>query len=267
MKTLFCEEVQNRLSFYVEDSLTAPEREEVAAHLEACHACRAEVEAYHNLRRGMQALKAQQRDIEPPAHLWKQARRGWDERDARQTHWNRARVAVVATLLLCFMGISWARYLRRQPFPMQVIAQDYEQITQAGSETKLQLVTSDAGRASTWLQSQIGGSIPPVPLSVSGAKLLGAGVLSGEQSGIGRLVYETPKGVLVLYVAPRRVDFANAKPTEIDGRAFYLAQPNPQTTLLAWEYNTVGMGMLAHLTPKETSPYALDARRLTSSLP
>ncbi len=266
MKTLLCEEVQNRLSFYVENSLSAVEKTEIEAHLQGCSACQIEAEAYQRLKSGMQALKQNQSFIEPPERVWKQARMAWNEQDARQTRWNRGRVAVVACLLLCLVGISWARRYNAQPFPLQAVLQDYERVALAHGTPKPEMETSDADQASVWLKRQIGGDVPPIPLSLSGAKLIGAGSLSPEQPTIGRLFYQTPKGILILYVAPHRTTFNNTQTTKLDGRVFYVSHPKENMTLLAWEYNSVGLGMMAGMSQSDASPYALDARRLTDSL-
>lgn len=268
MKTHLCDVVQDRLSFYVDNSLTEVERSEIEAHLNMCGDCRSDVEAYTRLRQGLATLRQQQQSLEPPQKIWRGAKAEWDAFDSRRLRSSRMRVALAGACLLLFaMGVSWARLFQANSFPVQVVLKDFEQFSADKPLPTSQMETSDAGRASDWLKRQIGGDIPPVPLNLSGAKLVGAGVLSQENAPIGRLVYQTPKGVLVLYVAPHRTSFAGAKQTVIDGRNFYASQPTPNMTLLAWEYNAMGMGMMASMKLAEVSPYALDARRLTNSLP
>jgi hypothetical protein len=62
-----CDEVRERLDVYLEGGLSHEERAAVAAHLEACAACRAEAAAWRELFERAAALP---RSIEPPRDLW-----------------------------------------------------------------------------------------------------------------------------------------------------------------------------------------------------
>jgi anti-sigma factor RsiW len=261
MNQHLCEDVKSSLSFYLENSLSREDKQAITAHLESCNSCRLELEAYQRLAQGMAEFRKQTAQAEPPERLWKEARAAWDCHDARSRRRVQIRFATVgACLLLLFVGATWARLYQNPTFPTLEILRDFEQ-TQA--EAQPEFVTADADRASRWLNTEIHADIPPIPLTLSGATLKGTGFVAGSNKKIGKLLYDTPNGKLVLYVAPAKTQFAKTSPVEWDGNTFFISNPTPKTTFVAWKYQQTGLGIVANMRQEEASRYALDARRLT----
>lgn len=262
MNQHLCEDVKNNLGFYLENSLSREEQQAITTHIETCDSCRLELEAYRRLAQGMEDLRKQTAQAEPPPRLWKEAKTAWDRHDTRNRRRVQIRFATAGVCLLLFlMGATWARLSQNPVFPTQEIVRDFDQ---SQKEATLEVATADADRASRWLRTEVHADIPPIPLTLSGATLKGTGFVAGSNKKIGKLLYETPNGKLILYIAPDKTQFANTNAVQWDGQTFFVSSPTPNTTFVAWKYQRIGLGMVANMSQEAASRYALDAHRLTT---
>jgi anti-sigma factor RsiW len=258
-----CNDVRDNLAAYQDGELNEAEQAQVQAHLAECANCRREVQGQNAVKAHLRTLKQETEEIRLPAHIWANARHAWDERDAagrRRVHFRFALVG--ACLLLLTFGIVWARRVETTDFPTAAVLRDFRGVLQNSPNPAYP--TSDADQAAAWLRSKIQADVPPMRLTLSGAELRGADVLDSMTPRLGRLLYETPKGLIAVYVAPRGVRFQGLETRTMGGRTFLLSNKATDVGLYGWTHGPVGYGLVLSQPIAAGEPLAHDAQRATT---
>jgi anti-sigma factor RsiW len=140
--------LEELLSGYVDDQLTAEERARAEQHLAECAACRAELEALRELKAAVREVKVAHTMEVSPEFFWSQVKRrivDEEKRDAAEAPslggvwgallWRRLAFAGIAALVV--VAIGFALFGSRTPAPTHVVAfaeVDSASTTVAGGE-------------------------------------------------------------------------------------------------------------------------------------
>jgi anti-sigma factor RsiW len=258
-----CNDVRDNLAAYQDGELTATERAPIEAHLAECAVCRREAQAQTAVKAHLRALKQQTADVRPPAHIWANARDAWNRHDAAGRRRVQFRLALVgACLLLMTFGIVWATRVQTSDFPTAIILRDFRGVLE--NPPRPAFASSDADKAAAWLRSQIQADVPPVRLTLSGAELRGADVLDNTTPRLGRLLYDTPRGLIAVYIAPRGIRFNGLEKRDVNGRGFFLDNKAEDVGLYGWSRGFVGYGLVLSQPVTTGESLAHDAERATS---
>jgi anti-sigma factor RsiW len=258
-----CDELRDNLAAYQDGELDTAEREQVQKHLASCEACRQEAQAQHVVKTQLRALKERTQDVGPPPHIWNNARDAWNHRDAAQRHRVQLRLALVAAcILLLTFGIVWARRVQTFDFPTAIVLRDFRQIQQ--NPPKPAFASADADAAAAYLRVRLNADVPPIHLALSGAKLRGADVLSSTTPPLGRLLYETPQGLVAVYIAPRGSRLTGLAERPVGGRTLHVSDSDRDIGLFAWSQQMVGYGLALPQPVSSGEALARDAHRATS---
>ena len=261
-----CDELRDNLAAYQDGELETAEREQVQAHLASCEACRLEAKSQHAVKTHLRALKERTQDASPPPHVWNNARDAWNRRDAVHRHRVQFRLALVAAcILLMTFGIVWARRVQTFDFPVATVLRDFRKVQQNPPQPAF--ASQDADAAAAYLRVRLHTDVPPIRLTLSGAELRGADVLSDATPPLGRLLYQTPKGLIAVYIAPRGARFNGLAEHPVGGRALRVADRDRDIGLFGWSQGMVGYGLVLPQPVASGEALARDAHRATSSAP
>ena len=257
-----CKEVQEHLAAYVDNQIEDDARSLVQAHIEECHACREDIESQVALKRQLQVLKRRETKVFPAPHIWANAAREWDRRDGLRLRRYQVRFAFVAAcLLLMLFGTVWARLTAVHDFPVEATLRDFRH-ARAHSIVPVYR-TEDADVAARYLRERLHTNVPPINLALSRSKLLGADVMPVGSLICGRLLYQTPNGLVGLYIVPRGTLFNQLKSRELEGETFAVENTNNDIGLYGWRTGSVGYGLVT-VKPLENARFiVLDAQRNT----
>ena len=237
-----CNTVRDELAAYQSGEGSAAERDAIRSHLQTCAACQREAAGQTQMRESLRSLKALTDNAAPPAHLWKNAAKAWDQRDARRRVRVQLRMAFAGACLLLFaFGAVWAHNTRETGFPVAAALQDFAQVEQGN--TTPQFPSADADKAAQWLQNRLGVHVPSVNLEQAGAHLIGASVLSHATPATGRLLYQTNQGLMALYVTPGGTDFGKLSAITMNHYRFSEDLRDDKVGILGWDRSGVGYGL------------------------
>lgn len=228
---------EEELQGLVDGRLAAKQRAAVAAHLEACSACRAEHESLVCVKN---LIVKSHRAFELPADLEQSVRDALDRED-RQRLASRWRVAVTlaASLLTVAFGLTWWLGRTGNDLPT-IVSRDYSNVR--SGKLQLDVVGTSAAEVEALFRREgVHFRTRVFDLAMMGYRLRGGHVhrLAGRPSAL--LVYEGANGeVLLCQMYPGRLSDL-ARPVEIDSRRgfdFYIYHRG-SVTLVFWQEGDV----------------------------
>ena len=258
-----CEIVRDELAAYQSGDGSVGERDAIRSHLQTCAVCQREAVAQAQMRESLRSLKALTENAAPPARVWKNAVKAWDQRDARRRVRFQLRMAFAGACLLLFaFGVVWARNAQPAGFPVGAAMQDFAQV-ELGQNVTPQFASRDADKAAQWLEQRLGVHIPAMNLELAGARLIGANVLPNTTPATGRLLYRTNLGVMALYITPGGSDFGSLRAVVLNNYRFSEYTQGNKIGILGWDRSGVGYGLALRRPLERGKDVAAEACRTT----
>ncbi len=238
-----CDEVLDNLPAYIDKALTPDEQAEIEAHISQCAGCRFEARNQQEIRRHLRSFVQRQRLPSPSSKIWSNARRGFNRQDGHITRQYQMRFGLAgACLLLVFFRLAWARFNAPQIFPVQEALQDFLNIKQG--RIMPDFPSSDPDSASAWLRKELHASIPPMNLSLSQCRLVGAYKVRLNGNDAGLLLYREHANLIGLFIAPRMSQFGNIPEENIDGNPYHFQKNASGLALYGWGNEKAGFGVV-----------------------
>lgn len=203
MSKMTCEQVRQRLFDYLDGIGEAGERTAIAAHLDACPACTAELRATDGMEKRMRQALAGDR---APDGLWDRVMASIDADDAvRPRGWRTgwpamAVAATVAALLIAVVGlISLPGQQTVQPTAL-VVEPVNDFITYRLSGRPLDVESADPAALAQWFSGKTEAGVPRDIPAPPGFRLVGSRLCYFLNRRLAALMYQTDAGLLSLYV-------------------------------------------------------------------
>ena len=176
-----------RITAYVDGTLDATQGPDVEAHIEACAACRTQVDEERELRARLRALP-----LESPSPLLEaRVRRALRPRPSR-LRWMLPLAAGFAAVAL------WAR--GAMPFVAWEISRDHDHCF-GKPRLPAKMWSSDPGRVAEWFEGQ-GTTVPLIPAGAGGLELVGARYCPLFDRRVAHVYYTNGEHRLSLFLVP-----------------------------------------------------------------
>jgi anti-sigma factor RsiW len=257
MKT--CEQIHSSdLAAWMDGEMTSDaEQQAIAAHVSVCPRCAARIAELRAYKARMAQFGESTTPIALPSGLWESVRAALDRADAERLSTGvhrkhpvvRLRPALAAGVFALLLTVVFAFVLPViRPHP--VVPLEWLTAPPAADDGVKSEATADADAASRWLSARLRMDIPPVPLTLVGARM--EGVEYHPPRRVGVLKYRSAQNVPIeLYVSARaRVDTSSLRSTRHNGQTYFTGERNGFSSAV-WE--TDGRTFVA------TAPMPLDA--------
>jgi hypothetical protein len=257
-----CKEVQEYLAAFVDNQIEDDERAMVQAHVAECPACREDVDGQILLKRQVKALKRRETKAFPAPRIWANASHEWDRRDGVRLRRYQVRFAFVgACMLLMLLGVVWARLTAVHDFPTETAERDFRYVREHKISPACR--TADADAAARYLRDKLHTNLPPLNLGLSRAQLLGADIVPVGNLTCGRLLYETPYGLVGIYIVPDGTLFNHLAQGTLEGEAFAIESKSKDLGMYGWHVGKIGYGLVTVKPLDAVRFVVLDAERNT----
>jgi anti-sigma factor RsiW len=199
-----------RVTGFVDGELPSEQAAEVAAHLEACAACRAQADAERALRARLRTLPVP----ELPAGLEARVRQG-GRRPSPATRAVRFALPLAAVLALAVWLRGYAPLLA-----WDLARDDHHCFSR--QPLAAQIRSGEPGEVAGWFERH-GTRLPPLPERVGELALVGARYCPLASLGtVAHVYYQSPAGHASVYAVPRAVRFEARAASETRGKSVLL---------------------------------------------
>ena len=114
---------------------------------------------------------------------------------------------------------------------------------------------------------RLSAEVPPVDLTLSRARLVGADMVAAPGVKLGRLLYTSPVGLIAVYVAPRGTQFPKLTVRDVQDHSFMAENTARDVGLYGWKRGKIGFGLTLPqpLNSATSQNFAVDAQRATDA--
>lgn len=260
MSTLSCNEILDSLAAYTDGQVSLDERVEIKSHILQCEACSQAYTEQNEMKKAMVRLRIKTNKPNPPVRILHEARRAWNIQDGSVLKRYRVQFALASAVAsFSVFGGAWAYLERNQDFPTSQVITNFRANMTTGASCEYS--THNADTAAQWLSKRLDTRVPPVELSLSGGKLVGANINYLHHLKVGSLVFSTNSGNVVLYISFDHTKFNNMLHVTEDGNDFMEPQHEPGIQFYGWNSHRIGYALISQQSSNQD--YALDAERQT----
>jgi anti-sigma factor RsiW len=267
-----CEQMsREELDGWVDGQLAGERARRAAAHVATCPHCAAYTAGLRAQKDRLARWRTATNPTALPPGLWETTRAALDGVDARRRAAGQRshrlvprrtiaiRVAAVfATLIVAALGaaVVWRRHVGPVVPVQALLAQP---LSPAGERL---FHTDDPDRAASWLGQQLNAEIPPVNLSLAGARIVAA--RADRRTNQGLLIYRGARGVpiaLHLYLIPG-TRLPPLPAITYEGSSYRVAErQSPPASGAAWQTGGRTFVAVARLPLAELLPYVHEMDR------
>lgn len=212
------------------------------------------------MKKAMVRLRVKTSKPNPPARILHEARRAWNIQDGSVLKRYKVQFALASAVAsISVFGGAWAYLERNQDFPTAQVITNFR--TAMNNGVSCDYYTQNADTAAKWISKKLNTRVPPVELSLSGGKLIGANVNYLQHLKVGSLVFKTNSGNVILYIAYDHTKFNDMLHVTEDGNDFMEPQHEPGLQFYGWNSHRIGYALLSQQSSNQEC--ALDAERQT----